>query len=706
MQEFVQWVLSGFPPWPWYTWTVIVLALLMGLGAAWHVAQAALGASVMVTSAAWSSLALGVQAVLRRWAPALTSHGSAHWATPHELRQGRVFLDTQIALARVGDEEVFDPAAGHCLVVGPPRSGKSRGIAMPTLRRWRGHVICTDLRGELLTLTGDARQGFSDVVCFDPSAPLDSPHHAALNVVDLVAWGTDAAADDVHRLVRHLVAPQATDPFAEAAVELLLAGTLHLHHTGTCSLPALRQWMTSTAPLRDKASEFLASPDAFVAGVGRALLDQSERLRSAIWQRALQPLLPFASPRVAHWTGHSDVPLRDLPTRPTPLSLYLAPTFSDIDRLTPLLGALVDGLVSVLGDVRTPPVHPTLLLLDEAMNLGHLRGLETGMSYLGGSGTRVMLLAQNLPQITQVYGPHTPLLASLSAALYFRPSPTDHVTAQHISDALGTTTVFAPGVSQQTQQSVSRGSVWQPHRVTAGGSQTASVQATGRPLLTNEEVRQLPFDAAIVVLAGLPPVLGQKVGLPGPTPLQRVWQQVKARPSAVAVPLAACLALAALHPLWWPLTPVLPAGIQAASLGVPPPAPQTEQSPLLPAPDVAPPVPVPSAPPVQDPTPTPAAAPAPQAPPEPPGPKWNLVVKQPGMASGGFIRATLPNEGSCLRELTAQAMPLLTRDEATYKDMRWITFHKDVTHYRVAWTVKKSFFTDVNEWKCEVAKGP
>src|SRR5450759_3770868 len=52
------------------------------------------------------------------------------------------------------------------LIVGPPRSGKSRGLYLPALRHWDGSVVATSTKADLWEATRSLRRGRS--VLFDP----------------------------------------------------------------------------------------------------------------------------------------------------------------------------------------------------------------------------------------------------------------------------------------------------------------------------------------------------------------------------------------------------------------------------------------------------------------------------------------------------------------------------------------------------------
>jgi len=121
---------------------------------------------------------------------------------------------------------------------------------------------------------------------------------------------------------------------------------------------------------------------------------------------------------------------------------------------------------------------------------------------LQGSGCQLLAVFQNIQQFRFTYGPHSPLLASVSTSVYY--TPTDQETADVLSEALGVTTERLHPESQTR---------------TFWGMLTSTTVGTSehaRLLLTSDEVSRLPESAAIILSKGLAPVLGEKLGAPTP----------------------------------------------------------------------------------------------------------------------------------------------------------------------------------------------
>ena len=537
---FPDFLIPTTPP-PWYTIVAIGTVILLILGAWIALARLIWRTGMSLLALPWVALSGLWSLVFGR---PLVSHGTAAWCTKRQLWATGVCGEGDgIPLAQTVDGEPIQEVRGrHCVMFGPPRSGKSRRVLMPLLRTTRSSVVVSDLRNELHRETHEARAALGPVFRFSPGEETSD----GLNPLDLVRWGTAHAWADVDRQVHHLVAPEPGALFDGPAVTLLVAIALYCHSQDAGSWPGVLRWMQEPArSLREKMETLRSDANPDVAAGGRTLADYSERMRMGIWGRALEALRVFWDPLVAQHTRHSAVDLRDLQHGRQPVSLYLNVDFADVTRLGPLLGLIVDSLVATGGGPQPiAPRHHVLMVLDELANLGRLPGLASAVSHLQGSGVQIVAAFQNLSQVYQVFGQESPILSSFGTALHYRPSSTDWITASYVANLTGQATVMAPNVNTGVAVTWGWGSASTTVSVGRGRS------ATGRPLLLPDEVLRLGDDTALVFLEGLPPIAGRKLGFPPVSRLvQAGWWANAHRETAAGLAVAALLVLA-LHPLW------------------------------------------------------------------------------------------------------------------------------------------------------------
>ena len=128
------------------------------------------------------------------------SHGTSRWARYGERKQlGRVAAagrmhDDGIVLGWYDGRLLQSPAEDNVLLFGVQRSGKTSTIVVPTLLGWRGAVVATSTKEELVALTAQHRSRLGPVWVF---APLDRDH-AWMESLGLRAatWNPLASVED------------------------------------------------------------------------------------------------------------------------------------------------------------------------------------------------------------------------------------------------------------------------------------------------------------------------------------------------------------------------------------------------------------------------------------------------------------------------------------------------------------------------------
>ena len=107
------------------------------------------------------------------------SHGTSRWARSRERKQlGRVATAERmhgdgVVLGWHDNHLLQSPAEDNVLLFGVQRSGKTSTVVVPTLLGWRGAVVATSTKEELVALTAQHRQNLGPVWVF---APLDRDH--------------------------------------------------------------------------------------------------------------------------------------------------------------------------------------------------------------------------------------------------------------------------------------------------------------------------------------------------------------------------------------------------------------------------------------------------------------------------------------------------------------------------------------------------
>jgi type IV secretory pathway TraG/TraD family ATPase VirD4 len=522
-------------PVPWYTALTLITLVLMVAYLWWTIFKYALSGVAWTVKSAGRTFESYLSAICGY---RLNSHGGARWATTWDVKRAHLEKPGHIALGRLRRTIIREPNGGHIALFGPPRSRKSWGLIMPAIENFGGSLVASDMRGELCERTRRSREQYGMVHRFDPAGS----ESISMNLLDNIRWNSTYASGDVDRIVHHLLMSSGDNDAAQA-VPLLRALIWYAHTEGWGNFPAILAFMTdATRTLKDKLQALLACPLRVVQAGARSTLDLSDRSRQWAWMKCREPLDIFDDEVITSRTTTSDVLLHDLLDAVEVQTLYLCMAFSDIWRLNVFLGAFTEllcALVSAPGRVRR---HPLALILDEAANLGTLRELERGMSYLQGSGAQVLLTFQNTMQVQKVYGPDSPLISSCANIVHYTPAPGDMFTASAISNLLGPTTTIAWGSTSVTTSGFF-----------GGTRETQSQGPVARPLLFPREILEQDADTAFVFIQHQPPIFCDKLGITTRAPSVRIRRML-----ARQIPLLkTCAATGLLLFSLWPLRPYL-----------------------------------------------------------------------------------------------------------------------------------------------------
>jgi len=413
---------------------------------------------------------------------------------------------------------------GHALIVGATRTGKGRGVVVPTMLAWEGSIVALDPKGELAD--GDARLGFqgtagfrktvSHIVRFAPTR-LDS---AKFNPLLEVRRG-DNEVRDVQNIVDILTAPTRETneaPFWRTAASSLLVGVildvLHTAPEGRQNFAEVRarlSRMEETAEAmrggwqsRDGRITTLVTPHPIAQEVANSYLAMEERTQSNVRATAESYLTIFADRLVAENTATSTFRIADLVGLDHPVTVYLQPPPSDMDRLMPLMrltiGQVVRGLTEdkvadSLGRLRR---HRTLLLLDEFPLLGALPGFDRAMGLMAGYDIQAMLVCQSINSIRGVYGRDNVIVDNCDVITSF--GVNDPATAEVICKLGGDVIEMIP----QTTRHHSGGFGAQQRSSHTWRDQRRPLMQTGDPL-------RLPPDQMLIFKGGCRPIRARKL---------------------------------------------------------------------------------------------------------------------------------------------------------------------------------------------------
>jgi len=432
------------------------------------------------------------------------THGSARFATNKEVAPF-TRADTGLLIGR--DAKTKKPlrydGPAHLLTMAPTRTGKGVGTIIPNLLTADRSVICIDPKGENAKIAGRAREKFGPVHVLDPFGVTGLPS-AAFNPLDQLDLAGLDVAEDASTLADALVFDEpgmAGEAHWNEEAKALIAGLI-LHIAAQeprerRNLATLRDYLTlAPEAFSTLLKDMQASPEAagLVARAANRHLGKSDREAAGVLSAAQRHTHFLDSPRMVAVLGRSDFRFADLKRRNVSVFLVLPPDrLSTYSRWLRLLVA--QSLTDMARDPAKPAV-PVLYLLDEFAALGHLAPVERAMGLMAGYGVQLWPILQDVHQLRATYGQRAGTFLSNAGVLQVF-GVNDHDSARLVSDLLGQETVVF--------QTMSRALDAEKTGITYGEQHTA------RPLLTPDEVRNLPKNLELLFLAGQRPIVAGKL---------------------------------------------------------------------------------------------------------------------------------------------------------------------------------------------------
>jgi type IV secretion system protein VirD4 len=481
------------PTWLYWTLTVVEIAVLIAAALFVHTKLRG-GSSGRSTRASRDGTAARVQ--VRQTAGERTLLARAQ-----TLRPGKADAtanDLGHRLGRSRGVACWASAEDSIVLLGPPRSGKGLQVVIPLILDAPGAVITTSTRPDNLTATLRARQRRGDVAVFDPQ-------RLAPGVANLVRWSPMRGCVNPQtamiraRALCSGVANSTTEAtFWQASTEQAVRCLLHAAALSGASAEDLYRWSLSPV-MASEALGPLTDDERATPGWAHALtsiLGAEQKQRDSIWAMVAIALSALADPSVLDAVspkpGEEFNPAKFLKSNGT---LYLIGTSSGASSTSGLVSAFIEDVVEVArrlaaGSAGARLDPPLTLVLDEAANY-RMPSLNSLMSEGGGTGISTVVVLQSLAQARAVWGEHE------GAALW---------------DSAIVKIILGGGSNARDLEDLSRLIGTRQERETTesvgpDGRRSYSLHHRDVPIFQPEDLRQLPFGQAVLLLRSARPIL-------------------------------------------------------------------------------------------------------------------------------------------------------------------------------------------------------
>ena len=431
----------------------------------------------------------------------------------------------RLTLGKLGNRYVATEERHSVVVFGPTQSGKTTSLVLPALLEWRGPVVATSAKSDILTLARPARQALGGrTQLFDPTRSTmltegDDAWHPGLVQNEPQSWSPLHAIESVTRRSAESVEAWRGRQWAAAresarwlvhAARTMGAGNQETEFwyvtaeklLGPLLLAAVAEGATIGDVVRwinqhDKST----IEDALArAGVPEAAQDwegchdHEHRILSSSYTTLEVIMYAYGDPGVLSLAQTTDIKANEF-LNGKPNTLFVVSPSHQQERLRPLFTALVSEIIHTAFDkaTRSPTgrVHPPLLvILDEAANIAPLQNLDQIASMGAGMGVQLLTVFQDLGQVEQVYGTHrATTIANNHRARLMLPGVGDTATLRYMSELIGEQVLETTSISRDD-----------------AGNQSTTDNESLRPLAPTGWLRTLADDQAICIYGNLDPL--------------------------------------------------------------------------------------------------------------------------------------------------------------------------------------------------------
>lgn len=298
---------------------------------------------------------------------------------------------------------------GHLITFAPTGTGKTSGPVICNALKHTGQLIVLDMKGEVYAATASARRAMGQkvhVINLKDGQQTDS-----LNPLDLaLRSGTDMAAIARGFAAEIIERGEAErDRFWNDWAETMIAGgtawLLADRKPEERRLSRLFDLFTSDDVVYSMACHLdmkQVHNRAARAAFTSFLQLPGDTTRPCVLGSTLSHLRLFDSDLIRKATDTTTIDL-DALISGEPMSLYIVVPPQRLTAFRPLLRTWISGLILLMTQREKPPTERTLMLCDEAGNLGRIDALLTAATLLRSWGLTLWTFWQNVAQL-QIYG--------------------------------------------------------------------------------------------------------------------------------------------------------------------------------------------------------------------------------------------------------------------------------------------------------------
>lgn len=301
----------------------------------------------------------------------------------------------------------------HGIVFSRTGGGKFVSTIAPNVLAHQGPLFVVDPKGEIAAVTARHRRTLGDVVIIDPFEVLGASS-GMMNPMDVFSLPGINVEDSAETLAWELSAghESSKDPFWQNTATALIAGLVasaaldpdpSRRHLGTVVDALSSDDVTYSLAVamdtkkiygdfaKKRVAEYLQVPDG------------SASTRGCILASAQQYIHCLQADRVRRTIESSSCNLADVLSGERVVTVYFVFPVTKFKSHRGLLRLWLSTLFTTLAARTCMPEKQTLVVIDEAANLGRIDQLGTMHTFLRGSGVSLLTAWQSLGQLSDLY---------------------------------------------------------------------------------------------------------------------------------------------------------------------------------------------------------------------------------------------------------------------------------------------------------------
>ena len=331
----------------------------------------------------------------------------------------------------------FAGPEGSMLILGPPRSGKTSSLVIPSVLDAPAAVVSTSTKPDVLAATAFRRGARGRCFVFDPSATVTLPQGTYP-----LRWSPLVGCEDFERAVAmaHALASAARPGSAltESAhwverAEALLAPLLFAAALRGPDMATLCRWVLAR-DLREPLAALEASGHEMACAVMAGVAQTEDRERSGIFSSAAGLLAAYRSEAALATTKDPNFDPAAF-ARSTDALYICAPGHAQ-EQLAPIVVALLEQIRAAVY-ARPADAAPVVFALDEVAGIAPLPSLPTLAAEGAGQGLVTLACLQDLSQARARWGAEAEGFFSLFNSKVIFPGIGDQRTLSLVSALAG-----------------------------------------------------------------------------------------------------------------------------------------------------------------------------------------------------------------------------------------------------------------------------